>query len=101
MEPSSNNEIIGAAECADMLDSSQAQVEEEARNGELPGFKVERSWRFVRRDLIEFLAERGRREAAERQARRKGSAAGAMPGAIATNGNKTRRAIPPPLPRLT
>jgi hypothetical protein len=100
MEPSSNNEIIGAAECADMLDSSQAQVEEEARNGDLPGFKVGRSWRFVRRDLIEFLAERGRREAAERQARRRASASGVLSGATVANKKRSRRTIPPPLPQL-
>lgn len=91
-------DIIDAAECAEILDCSEAQVEEEARNGNLPGFKVGRSWRFVYRDLLEFLAERGRREAAERAARRKASSTGALAGTITPSIKNSRRSTPPRLP---
>jgi len=100
-ESASLDEIIGAAECADLLDCSEAQVEEAARNGELPGFKVGRGWRFVYRDLLEFLAERGRREAAERAARRQATSTGTLAGAIAPSVKQPRRSTPPRLPAVS
>lgn len=100
METSSFNEITGAAECAEVLACTEAQIEEDARNGDLPGFKVSRGWRFVRRDLIEFLAKRGHSKAAERQAKRKASTPVMLSGAVAPNAKRSRRSIPPVLPQV-
>jgi excisionase family DNA binding protein len=46
------------------------QVEELARAGDIPGLKIGRSWRFVRADLLAYLAEKARAEAEERRAAR-------------------------------
>lgn len=67
---SSTEPIIGSEECAQMLGCTPEQVEELARTGEIPGFKIGRPWRFVRADLLAYLAEKARAEAEERRSKR-------------------------------
>jgi len=67
---SSTEPIIGSEECAQMLGCTALQVEELARTGEIPGLKIGRSWRFVRADLLAYLAEKARAEAEERRSKR-------------------------------
>lgn len=91
-------EVIDADECAGLLRCSTEQVEEEARLGNLPGFKVGRCWLFVRADLLAFLAERARREAADRLARRSAPIGGSIKPKTSTRPQRQR---PPTLPTLS
>ena len=63
-------DTIDADECAQLLRCTVGQVEEMARGGDIPGLKIGRGWLFVRADLLAFLAERARQEAADRRAKR-------------------------------
>lgn len=63
-----NRETMDSTECAELLRVSLELVEELSGAGELPALKVGGRWLFVRQDLLSFLAERGREEAAERRA---------------------------------
>lgn len=67
---SSTEDVIGADECAQLLRCTPEQVEDLARLGDLPGFKIGRSWLFVRDDLLAYLAAKARAEAEERRSRR-------------------------------
>ena len=82
-------DTIGADECADLLRCTAGQVEEMARAGDIPGLKIGRGWLFVRADLLAFLAERARQEAADRRAKR-------SPAPKVTP--ISRRRVPPALP---
>ena len=88
--PVDHLETIDAEECAPLLRCTVGQVEEMARSGDIPGLKIGRGWLFVRSDLLAFLAQRARDEAAERRANR---APGAKVAPI-----KPRRRAPPALP---
>jgi excisionase family DNA binding protein len=66
----SDTPVIGRDECAEMLGCTPEQVEELARAGEIPGFKIGRPWRFVRSDLLAYLAEKARADAEQRRSRR-------------------------------
>lgn len=68
--PVAHPETIDAKECAQLLRCKADQVEEMARAGDIPGLKIGRGWLFVRADLLAFLAERARKEAADRRAKR-------------------------------
>ena len=63
-------DTIDAAECAELLRCKPCQVEEMARAGDIPGLKIGRGWLFVRSDLLAFLADRARQEAADRRSKR-------------------------------
>ncbi len=82
-------ETIDSDECAALLRCTSEQVEELARAGEIPGLKIGRSWLFVRSDLLAYLAEKARREADERRAKR-------QPGVVQITA-KPKRRQPPPL----
>ncbi len=82
-------ETIDSDECAALLRCTSEQVEELARAGEIPGLKIGRSWLFVRSDLLAYLAEKARREADERRAKR-------QPG-VGKITAKPKRRQPPPL----
>jgi excisionase family DNA binding protein len=82
-------ETIDSDECAALLRCTSEQVEELARAGEIPGLKIGRSWLFVRSDLLAYLAEKARREADERRAKR-------QPGVVKITA-KPKRRQPPPL----
>lgn len=85
-------DVIDADQCAELLLCTAGQVEEMARSGDIPGLKIGRRWMFVRADLLAFLAERARAEAADRRARR-------APAAVAKVAPiKPRRRVPPALP---
>ncbi len=93
-----SKETITAEQCAELLKCTTAQVEELTRKGELPGIKFGRSWIYVKVDLLEYLAERARAEAAERrldlQKRLKQASASLAPPV------KPRRKTPPALPQV-
>jgi len=86
-------ETIDSDQCAELLRCTPGQVEEMARAGEIPGLKIGRGWLFVRADLLAYLAERARDEAAQRRARR-------QPGNAVAPIIKRRRNVPPVLPVL-
>lgn len=81
--------VIGSEECAALLGCEPEHVEELARAGELPGLKIGRRWRFVRVDLLTYLAEKARAEAMERRAKRQPKPQAEPP--------KPRRRAPPSL----
>lgn len=83
-------ETMNSEQCGELLHCTPKHVEELAREGEIPGTKIGREWIFVRADLLAYLAERGREEAAER--RRKRTA-----GAVQSAPIKSRRRAPPAL----
>lgn len=56
------NEILTAAEAAEMFRVSTPYIRGMANSGEIPGTKMGDDWRFVRQDLIDHLRERSRRE---------------------------------------
>lgn len=64
------NDVIDSHECAELLRCTPYQIEELARTGEIPGTQAGRSWIFVRTDLLEFLAQKARKEAEERRTKR-------------------------------
>lgn len=84
-------ETINSEQCASLLFCTAEQVEEMARAGEIPGLKIGRGWIFVRADLLDFLAERAREEAADRRAKR-------APGTTNVTEIRQRRRSPPALP---
>jgi excisionase family DNA binding protein len=65
------SEIIDSEQCAELLHCTAEQVEELARAGDIPALKIGRSWIFIKDDLLRYLAEWARKEAANRMARRK------------------------------
>lgn len=83
--------VIGSEDCAQMLGCTALQVEDLARSGDIPGLKIGRSWRFVRADLLAYLAEKARAEAEERRSRRHTQPTAVRP---------LRRRAPPALPVL-
>lgn len=83
---------IGSEECAALLRCTVGQVEELARAGEIPGLKFGRGWIFVRYDLLAYLAERARSEAAERRSKRQ--RVSVMP----VTPKQSRQRTPPTLP---
>ena len=89
-------DTMGATECAELLKCTPEQAEALARDGEIPGLKIGRSWLFIRADLLAYLAERARAEAHERRQRR------AAPAQAASNVQpiKPRRNSPPALPQV-
>ncbi len=88
-------DTIDATQCAELLLCTPEQVEALARDGDIPGLKLGRSWLFIRADLLAYLAERARAEAQDRRARR---AAPAQGGSNVQPIRKTRRPPPPALP---
>lgn len=63
------SDILDSEACGEMLGCTAAQVDELARTGEIPGLKIGRSWRFVRADLLAYLAEKARAEQEQRRSR--------------------------------
>jgi excisionase family DNA binding protein len=54
---SASDDILTKDQVADMLDCEPSTVEEKARNHELPGVKIGRSWLFPRQALMQRLNE--------------------------------------------
>lgn len=84
-----STDTIDTDECAALLRCSTDTIEEMARGGDLPGLKIGRTWLFIRQDLLAYLAEKARREADERRARR-------QPGVTPIT-SRTKRRQPPVL----
>jgi excisionase family DNA binding protein len=49
------NDVLDEIEAAELFDCEPSTIQEKARNGELPGVKIGRSWRFPRTALLEVL----------------------------------------------
>lgn len=49
------NDVLDETEVAALLDCEPSTVKEKAREGDLPGVKYGRSWRFPRTALLEAL----------------------------------------------
>lgn len=86
---------ITSAEVAELLNCTEEQVEELTRKGEIPGTKFGKSWIYVQSDLLSYVAERARQEAAERRTAKLGRA-----GSHKVTPIKQRRKTPPALPRM-
>jgi excisionase family DNA binding protein len=54
--PADPEEVLTVEQVAELLQVDEKAVRELARKGELPGRKVGREWRFVRRAVLEWLA---------------------------------------------
>lgn len=52
-----SDEILNKEQVANLLDCEPSTVEEKARNHELPGVKIGRSWLFPRQALMQRLNE--------------------------------------------
>ncbi|MGJ7611361.1 MULTISPECIES: helix-turn-helix domain-containing protein [unclassified Variovorax] len=52
-----SDDILSKDQVATMLDCEPSTVEEKARNHELPGVKIGRSWLFPRQALMQRLNE--------------------------------------------
>lgn len=87
-------ETINAEQCASLLGCTQATVEELSRKGDLPGLKFGKGWIFVKADLLQYLAEKARKEAEERKLDGKAKSQTFGLARVA----KPRRAAPPALP---
>lgn len=96
MSQTATADTIDATQCAELLKCTPEQVEALARDGDIPGLKIGRSWLFIRADLLAYLAERARLEAQERRQRR---AAPQGPAASNVQPIKPRRRAPPALPQ--
>jgi len=86
-----SDEVLNSGQCAELLHCTPEQIEELARAGELPALKIGRGWVFVRADLLAYLAERAREEAAALRSKR-------SVGSIAPQPAPSRRRSPPTLP---
>lgn len=87
-----HQDIIDADECAALLRCTSEHVEELARKGEIPGFKIGRAWLFVREDLLAYLAAKARMEAEERRSKVKAE--------VSAPGSVTLRPRRRPVPNL-
>jgi excisionase family DNA binding protein len=92
-----DDETIGAAAAARILHCGVDQADDLAASGEIPATKFGRGWIFVRADLIAYIAERARTEAAQRRSKRKPAPASSMVLA-AVPPKPSRRRTPPTLP---
>lgn len=55
MSDESVREVLTAERTADLLQVSLRTVLQLARDGQLPGHKVGRAWRFCRTDVLSFV----------------------------------------------
>lgn len=53
-------EVLNVQEAAELLEVSVWTVRELAHRGELPARKVGRAWRFSRKALLDYLADRAK-----------------------------------------
>lgn len=90
------HETINAAQCADLLQCTEATVEELTRKGDLPGVKIGRGWIYIKADLLNYLAEKARSEAKDR----KDAAIASQVAHTKAPIFKHRRKTPPALPSV-
>ncbi len=55
VEPLTRNDVMTAGEVADLLRLPLSTIYELARRGQVPGHRIGRTWRFVRREIEEWL----------------------------------------------
>ena len=55
VEPLTRDDVMTAAEVAELLRIPVSTVYELARRGRIPGHRIGRTWRFVRREIEEWL----------------------------------------------
>lgn len=60
MSEAPRRDVLNAEQAAEFLGFSTYTIREKARMGEIPGRKIEREWRFSRRQLLEWIEEGGR-----------------------------------------
>ena len=84
---SMSDDILNKDQVASLLDCEPSTVEEKARNHELPGVKIGRSWLFPRQALMQRLNEMALAKPAS-----------ARPAGVIVRGQK--RKAPPALPPL-
>lgn len=89
-----NKETMTAEEMAELMHCTVRQVEQLTRDGDLPAVKIGRSWLYVRADVLAFLSEEGRRNAAELKSKK--TPASVTP--LVPKSVRPRRMIPPALP---
>ena len=56
-------EVLNAEEAAEFLGFSLYTLREKAKEGEIPGRKIGREWRFSRQQLLEWIEEGSRPKA--------------------------------------
>lgn len=83
-----SDDILSKDEVASMLDCEPSTVEEKARNHELPGVKIGRSWLFPRQALMQRLNEMALARPAPAQ----------PAGVIKQNSKRRAPPVLPPLP---
>jgi hypothetical protein len=96
--PDMSGETIDAKQAAELLFCSEAEAEQAARDGEIPGIKFGRGWVFVKHDLIAFIAEEARAQAQQRRAKK--HPAPVQMGMDPAPKDKRARRQPPTLPAL-
>lgn len=57
MEKTRDKEVLNVEEVAALLGFQPYTIREKAREGEIPGRKIGKEWRFSRRMLLEWLEE--------------------------------------------
>lgn len=57
MEKTREKEVLNVEEVAELLGFQPYTIREKAREGEIPGRKIGKEWRFSRRQLLEWLEE--------------------------------------------
>ncbi len=55
VEPLTRNDVMTAGEVPDLLRLPLSTIYELARRGQVPGHRIGRTWRFVRREIEEWL----------------------------------------------
>jgi excisionase family DNA binding protein len=62
-----SKEVLNAEEAAEFLGFNPFVIRQKARDGEIPGRKVGREWRFTRRSLLDFIEYVDRSALTERE----------------------------------
>jgi excisionase family DNA binding protein len=57
VEKTREKEVLNVEEVAELLGFQPYTIREKAREGEIPGRKIGKEWRFSRRQLLEWLEE--------------------------------------------
>ena len=55
VQPLTRDDVMTAAEVAELVRIPVSTVYELARRGQIPGHRIGRTWRFVRREIEEWL----------------------------------------------
>ena len=86
------DDTLDATQVAKLLGADREKILQLARNGELPGTRIGRSWVFLREDAISFLKKQIARETEERRQRRTSLSAGNV--ILRSPINRRRKSLP-------